>query len=266
MNWIISANSKMYDHSSAFEHYGFIDWKQGLTKYSTGDIVYIYCTSPIKMIQYKCIIEKTDIDYSQIQDDKKYWNDLSEYEKSQTGKYARLKLIEQVSNNQMRLDNLKQNGLNAAPQGPIKIKNDKLLKYIETYFTDNYQTDYFPEIVGESTVEYEGAKKTVIVNKYERSSKARENAIKHHGLNCKICGLNFKELYGEIGIDFIHIHHLVPIHEIAENYRIDFKKDLIPVCPNCHAMLHRKINGKEPTIDELKLMMNRITLPNNVQK
>ena len=66
MNWILSANSKMYDHSSAFEHFGFIDWKQGNIKYSIGDIVYIYCTSPLQMIQYKCIIEKTDIEYRAI--------------------------------------------------------------------------------------------------------------------------------------------------------------------------------------------------------
>ncbi len=262
MNWIISANSKLYDHSSSFEHYGSIDWRQGNTKYKVGDTVYIYCTSPIMMLQYKCIVERINLDFSQIRDDKEYWIDIDEYQKSLGGKFITLKLLEQVSNIHMRLDNLKLNGLLAAPQGPIKIKDVHLLKYLETYFTDNNQTDFFPEIVSESSVEYEGAKKTVIVNKYERSSKARENAIKHHGLDCEICGLNFKALYGEIGNDFIHIHHLVPIHQIAENYKIDFKKDLIPICPNCHAMLHRKINGKEPTIDELRNMMKKITLPN----
>lgn len=262
MNWIISANSNMYNHSSSFEHYGSIDWRQSITKYEVGDTVYIYCTSPIMMLQYKCIVERINLDFSQIRDDKEYWIDLDEYQKSLGGKYINLKLVEQISNNQMRLENLKLNGLKAAPQGPIKIKDDNLLKYIETYFTDNYQTDFFPDIVTEGTIEYEGAKKTVIVNKYERSSKARENAIKHHGLDCKICGLNFKKLYGALGEGFIHIHHLVPIHEVAENYKIDFEKDLIPVCPNCHAMLHRKVNGKEPTIDELRILMTSITLPN----
>ena len=73
-----------------------------------------------------------------------------------------------------------------------------------------------------------------------------------HGVNCKVCDINFKEMYGEIGTDFIHIHHLIPIHEIGENYRIDYKHDLIPVCPNCHSMLHRKLNGKELSVEELK--------------
>jgi len=257
MYWLISANSNMYDHSSAFEHYGFIDWRQGITKYQKGDIVYIYCTLPIQMIQYKCIVDEIDIEYSQIQDDKEYWIDLAEYEKSQNGKYARLKLVEQVSNDYLKLANLQQNGLKSAPQGPIKIKDEKLLKYIEKYFTDKYQIDFFPDTLNEEMEQYEGAKKTVLVNKYERSSKARENAVRHHGLICQVCETNFEEKYGIIGKDFIHIHHLIPVNEIGKNYKINYKKDLIPVCPNCHAMLHRKFNGQEPTVEELKKMIKK---------
>ena len=262
MNWIISANSKMYDHSSSFEHYGSIDWRQGKTKFKVGDTVYIYCTKPLMMLQYKCKVDRIDLDSSQIRDDKEYWFNKEEYLKSLDGKFMTLKLIEQISNNRMKLLSLKENGLKAAPQGPIKIKNETLQKYIDTYFTDNYQTDFFPETLKET--EYEGAKKTVIVNKYERSSKARENAVNYHGLNCKVCNLNFKKVYGEIGEGFIHIHHIVPINEIGKNYKIDYEKDLIPVCPNCHSMLHRKLNGKEPTIEELKLIMeNKNTTYNN---
>jgi len=63
-------------------------------------------------------------------------------------------------------------------------------------------------------------------------------------------------LTGEIGNEFIHVHHLTPIHKIGKEYKVDYKNDLIPVCPNCHSMLHRKFNGNEPTIDELKKMIN----------
>ncbi len=262
MNWIISANSKMYDHSSSFEHYGFIDWRQGNTKYEVGDTVYIYCTRPLMMLQYKCKVERIDLDFEQIRDDEEYWYDKEEYQKSKGGKYMTLRLVEQISNNYMKLDNLKANGLKAAPQGPVKIKEGDLLSYIEKYFTDNYQSDYFPDMISEDMLDYEGAQKRILVNKYERSSKARENAIRYHGLNCQICGLNFKEMYGEIGEDFIHIHHLIPIHEIGSNYKINYKKDLIPVCPNCHSMLHRQINGKELKVAELKKMINKIMLPN----
>lgn len=47
MHWLISANSKIYDHASSFTHYGYIDWRQGNCKYSIDDIIYIYCALPI---------------------------------------------------------------------------------------------------------------------------------------------------------------------------------------------------------------------------
>ena len=255
MNWIISANSRMYDHSSSFEHYGSIDWRQGNAKFEVGDVVYIYCTRPLMMLQYKCIVERINLNSSEIRDDKEYWLDDSEYYKALDGKFMTLRLLEQVSNHHMTLKMLKENGLKAAPQGPVRIKDDKLLKHIETYFTDSYQTDFFPDILNEEGLEYEGAKKTVVVNKYERSSKARENAVSHHGLDCVVCKMNFEKVYGKIGEGFIHIHHLTPIHEVGENYKIDYKNDLVPVCPNCHAMLHRSIGGREPSIEELRKMM-----------
>ena len=48
------------------------------------------------------------------------------------------------------------------------------------------------------------------------------------------------KVYGEIAKGFIHVHHLIPLSEIKENYQVNPKTDLIPVCPNCHAMLHRQ--------------------------
>ncbi|HHZ8125938.1 TPA: HNH endonuclease, partial [Klebsiella pneumoniae] len=61
-----------------------------------------------------------------------------------------------------------------------------------------------------------------------------------HGCLCRVCGIDMMKVYGEIAKGFIHIHHLIPLSDIKENYSLDPKKDLIPVCPNCHAMLHRR--------------------------
>lgn len=74
---------------------------------------------------------------------------------------------------------------------------------------------------------------------------------------CQICGLNFTQRYGEVGKDFIHVHHKVPLNQISEEYEVDPVNDLIPVCPNCHAMLHRKVNEKHLSIDELKAILKR---------
>lgn len=85
----------------------------------------------------------------------------------------------------------------------------------------------------------EGGSKKVTVNRYERNPVNRELCIAANGYKCKICGFDFARAYGEIGQGFIHVHHIVPISKMTEAYAIDPVNDLIPVCPNCHSMLHR---------------------------
>lgn len=85
----------------------------------------------------------------------------------------------------------------------------------------------------------EGASKIINVNAYERNEKARLACLSHYGYTCKVCGFNFEKAYGLIGKNFIHVHHVLPISQIKKEYSIDPIKDLIPVCPNCHAMIHK---------------------------
>lgn len=98
---------------------------------------------------------------------------------------------------------------------------------------------------------YEGLKQTITVNKYERNKLARAICLEKHGFDCKVCGFDFENKYGEIGREFIHVHHIKPISEIGKEYKINPETDLIPVCPNCHSMIHRDKN-KTLTIEELK--------------
>jgi len=111
------------------------------------------------------------------------------------------------------------------------------LKKLGVTLDDDFE---LPEEVPETLKE--GAKKTVTVNSYERNLSARNACIKHHGLACIVCQFNFESFYGAKGKGFIHVHHLVAISDIGEEYEIDPIKDLRPVCPNCHSMLHRDGN------------------------
>jgi 5-methylcytosine-specific restriction protein A len=100
----------------------------------------------------------------------------------------------------------------------------------------------------------EGAVTTVLVNRYERSATARRKCIEHHGAICAVCSLDFKLTYGQIGEGFIHVHHIVPISSIGETYVLDPIEDLVPVCPNCHAMLHRGTDVPRDVLELQKLM------------
>lgn len=103
--------------------------------------------------------------------------------------------------------------------------------------------------------EKEGALEYKSVKVYERSKINRAACIEIHGTSCKICKMNFKEVYGDLGEGFIHVHHITPLSSIGKEYVLDPGKDLIPVCPNCHSMLHRR--NPVLHVEELEKMINK---------
>ena len=96
----------------------------------------------------------------------------------------------------------------------------------------------------------EGAATQVLVNRYERDSKARSACLEVFGCTCVVCQMNFGESYGDIGEGFIHVHHLQPMALRKGEYNLEPERDLAPVCPNCHAMLHTSDPPLE--VDELR--------------
>jgi len=103
---------------------------------------------------------------------------------------------------------------------------------------------------------YEGAKKQITVNAYERNSEARQQCIEYYGTKCSICNFDFEKIYGDIGKGFIHVHHIKPLSEIDEQYKINPSEDLRPVCPNCHAMLHKRKPAY--SIQEIKNLIDKM--------
>ena len=97
---------------------------------------------------------------------------------------------------------------------------------------------------------WEGAAQVVTVNRYERDPAARTACIARWGTSCAVCEFSFGRVYGELGEGFINIHHLTPLASNSGVREVNPVEDLRPVCPNCHAMLHRA----EPplAISELK--------------
>jgi 5-methylcytosine-specific restriction protein A len=96
----------------------------------------------------------------------------------------------------------------------------------------------------------EGATTQVLVNKYERDPRNRAAAISAHGYACLACGFDFKKTYGDLGTDFIIVHHVVPVSQLGPDYLIDPARDLVSLCANCHAMIHRE--DPPLSLDQLK--------------
>ncbi|MCU0435658.1 MAG: HNH endonuclease [Bacteroidia bacterium] len=74
----------------------------------------------------------------------------------------------------------------------------------------------------------------------ELISRAKERFKKEHGrVFCQICNFDFEKKYGDVGVDFIEAHHVIPVSEIPENYKTRIE-DIAMLCSNCHRMVHRK--------------------------
>ncbi len=99
----------------------------------------------------------------------------------------------------------------------------------------------------------EGARKQITVNAYERNPQARKKCIEVHGCTCAACGFDFENTYGPRGRGFIHVHHIRPISSIGQSYELKPERDLIPLCPNCHAMVHR--SDPPATVEELRTLI-----------
>ena len=253
--WIVPSNNKRFKLTDFLQKHEYVDWKQGRYKFQKGDIVFIYSSLPEAKIRYKMEIVADNIPYVESIKDEEYWEDKDEFRAGiSQNKYCRFRIIKEINNEELSLGRLLKHGLKKAPQSPLS-PSKELLDYINSCF--NGEKVIYPcEILSNDSI-FEGAKKTVIVNKYERNLIARKQCIEANGCECKVCGINFEEKYGEIGRGFIHVHHIVPISTIGETYEIDPINDLVPVCPNCHSMLHRGCNNKILTIDELKLLIQK---------
>jgi hypothetical protein len=91
----------------------------------------------------------------------------------------------------------------------------------------------------------EGEKKEITATRYERNKMARKLCLSYHGKICKKCGLDVNATFGKKYEGIIEVHHVIPISEIGENYIVNPISDLMPVCPNCHAMIHMDLKNNK---------------------
>lgn len=246
--WIIPWNAEKFDLTGCLERFkGEVDWRQN-NNFEVGDIAFMYCALPAGRITYMCEIIKVCIPRDDTYDDEEFFLDHLDLKKEPKKGYARLKLIAvAIPTDKLTLDALVANGMKKNIQSPVRVK-ENLLEYILSGF-EVEQDDTCP------TRYVEGASYTVIQTLYERDPKARIECLSHYGNNyqCEICGFNFKEMYGEIGNEFIHVHHINFLSTSkGKQVKTDPKQDLIPVCPNCHSMLHRKLKGQYLSPQQLK--------------
>ena len=246
-SWIIPSNVEAYDVIGAFRKLPEIDWRQSVN-YQIGDIVYIYCTKPYQRIIFMTEVQAININFEDTIDDREFWKDQSIFKGAKDRRYVRLKIVKGTETDLLTLSKLLENGLKTAPQGPLRALNQLetfiCLAFQQSIPLDRNDSELPEEIITSNEIAYtEGAKRQIIVNAYERNPIARNKCILIHGSKCVICGFDFSNFYGTDFQGKIHIHHIKPLHLIDDTYEVNPEHDLVPVCPNCHMVLHSKKDG-----------------------
>jgi hypothetical protein len=124
------------------------------------------------------------------------------------------------------------------------------------YLEGSHDASYnIPEEIPADEEFLEGSVTQVLVNRYERDRDARTRCIQHYGPICAACGNAMSDIYGSSVHGLIHIHHLTPISSSGEPRSVDPIKDLCPVCPNCHAVIHTTRPPR--SIEEVQEMLRK---------
>ena len=255
--WIVPSNDSTFRIGDAIAAQdGMADWRTD--KFSVGDIVFIYKTKPDKRIHYKMEVVKVKLRFDEVLEQEPFWTDKNQYYGDITSQCARLKLLEEYTDEILSLQHLHEHGYEGTPRSVRECKDERLLEFLlhphQMVNEEVYEVDYSEN----DEKLYEGALITVKANKYERNQKARRECVARKGYQCLVCGKDFETTYGEIGKNFIHVHHLTPISSIGKEYKLNVDTDLAPVCPNCHYMLHRK--NPPYSIEELKEILSKQSL------
>lgn len=140
--------------------------------------------------------------------------------------------------------NVKDSNILSKFQRDRKKDNSEFMLLVHASFLKNDFSTKTKKIKSERE---EGIIKRLLVEIKSRSEKLVQEAKEEHGVTCCVCGFNFGKRYGILGEGFIEIHHLNPI---SKGKRVTSVDDLVPICSNCHRMIHK---FKEPlSIEGLK--------------
>ncbi len=127
-------------------------------------------------------------------------------------------------------------------------RNKYEIEFINPQIIDN---DIYIERTEELAGSEEGEVKYCFGKRYERNPENRKRAIEIHGVQCSVCGFDFEIFYGERGNGYIEVHHTKPLSSLDDKIVVNPYTDLVPVCSNCHRMIHRN-KDRVLSIDEMK--------------
>lgn len=256
--WIFPTNINQYRADDALKELRTIEWKQNRNSINVkkGDTVYIYISTPIKAIRWKCEVLESHKNPGTI-DDGDYYVPPVELEMPYPEDCIVLKAVERYDvGHLLDYDRLKENGLKSRIPGPYLLKPSSLADYIHRVInTDNVEEILLEEVEALSDSEL---KKIAIMHSqkrvehkyfegkhYSRSIYIAEYAKRRAKGRCQLCN-NEAPFIDKKGKPYLESHHIEWLSSGGE----DSIRNTVALCPNCHRKMHRL--GLEEDVNKLK--------------
>jgi 5-methylcytosine-specific restriction enzyme A len=269
--WIFQGNPNVFDIDNYVQDNKFIWWsirqEHFADEFNINDTVFLWRSDGGKKgtggVLAKCRVVSLPVDRTDDSNSQDYWNN-----DDWSNSYLAIKLeVQEVNLREgfiSRISLLEHSVLKDLLIHRLRQQTNYLLSHEHATELDKMWTlsnnksqveiDIEAELAEEDDFYTDGAVKYFYGKRYERNPINREKAIEIHGLNCVCCGFNFEKVYGERGKDFIEVHHVKPLSTIKEDVIINPETDLVPICSNCHRMIHRE-KDNVLTVEELRLFL-----------
>ena len=123
--WLAFANRKRCRHADAIHSFGFISWRMGRTRFSIGDVVYLFMSDE-RCIRFKMVVTAENCKRV----DQEFWvetppNDIT----------YKLELLEEYEGTMLSEQELSKHGFNGGRSLEVPCCNNKeLIGYIKSIF------------------------------------------------------------------------------------------------------------------------------------
>ncbi len=139
------------------------------------------------------------------------------------------------------------------------LPNESRLRNDLTEILDLYENlAYFDNSSSDELVAHGIERKQIRLHRrIERNTALSKKVKKIKGYRCETCEIKFTDIYGDIGKNFIEVHHLNPISELGVgSFKVDLVNDFAVLCSNCHSMIHKLDDVGD--LNELKRIIKKI--------
>lgn len=257
--WILPSSPKSYRADDAFRELDYVEWHQSriIKNMQVGDIAYVYISSPVQEIHWKCVVVDVDRAECKSNDTTYYQFDVSETDFS--GPWVELKVLYEYSlTDLVDYQSLKQHGLKSRLQGPCKVNEDlsKYLAYVDSIQLDESKSTAYIQSISTDRLEKLAKQhsrkpvlKTTTSESYSRDPYVSRYVKQQANGICQLCNQSapFLDANGE---PYLESHHVVWLSKNG----MDSVDNMVALCPNCHRKMHVVNDPKDVAI--LKKIIN----------